>query len=221
MTTLALFDLDHTLIPFDSGMAWTRHLVALGALDACAEQRHLDFCHQYVAGTLDIRAMHRALLAPLAGVAPARLESWRESFARSMLERLPAATRTLVDDHRARGDLCAIVTATQRLVAEPFARAFGIEHLVASEAAMHDGCPSGETAGLPCYREHKVTQVEAWLARIGAPPLAAIERSWFYSDSIGDIALLRRVTHPVAVNPDARLREQCRKAGWPVLEPAS
>ena len=29
---LALFDLDHTLIPFDSGMAWTRFLTTRGIL---------------------------------------------------------------------------------------------------------------------------------------------------------------------------------------------
>jgi phosphoserine phosphatase len=63
---LALFDLDHTLIPFDSGMAWTRHLMRQGALDAQAEARYLGFCQQYVAGTLDIHAMVRANLLPLA-----------------------------------------------------------------------------------------------------------------------------------------------------------
>lgn len=218
MTTLALFDLDHTLIPFDSGMAWMQHLVGLGVVDARAEQRYLDFCHQYVAGTLDIHAMHRAVLEPLAGVEPAQRDAWRERFAQATQARLPEAMRTLVADHRARGDLCAIVTATQRLIAEPFARAFGIAHLVASEAVMHDGRPTGEIDGLPCYRDHKVTHVDAWMRRIGAPPLAAIERSWFYTDSIGDLALLRCVTNPVAVNPDARLRAHCRAAGWPVLK---
>ena len=57
---LALFDLDHTLIPFDSGMAWTRFLVGRGRLPADAEERYLGYCHQYVAGTLDMHAMHRA-----------------------------------------------------------------------------------------------------------------------------------------------------------------
>ena len=62
---LALFDLDHTLIPFDSGMAWTRFLVERGVLPAEAEQTYLDYCRQYVAGTLDIQAMHFASVAPL------------------------------------------------------------------------------------------------------------------------------------------------------------
>lgn len=215
---LALFDLDHTLIPFDSGMAWTRHLIALGALDADAEPRYLAFCQQYVDGTLDIHAMHRALLAPLREVEPAQLRQWREGFARTLAGRFSPAMRARVAEHRAQGDLCAIVTATERLIAEPFAQALALEHLVATEAETIDGRPSGEIAGLPCYREHKVAHVDAWLRRIGAPPLAAFGQSFFYSDSISDLALLQRVTHPVAVRPDARLREHCRRAGWRLLD---
>ena len=63
--TLALFDLGHTLIPFDSGMTWTRFLVERGVLSADAEAAYLAYCHQYVAGTLGIHAMHRACLQPL------------------------------------------------------------------------------------------------------------------------------------------------------------
>ena len=215
---LALFDLDHTLIDFDSGMAWTQHLVEQGVLGAADEQRYLDFCHQYVAGTLDIHAMQRAVMVPLMRVDPDRLQQWRRQFAQSMARRLSAGAKSLVAGHRERGDLCAIVTATSRWVAEPSAQAFGIGHLVATEWAMKDGRPGGAIDGLPCYREHKPTRVEAWLAGLGLPPLAAFEASWFYSDSASDIALLQCVTHPVAVRPDPRLRERCRTAGWPVIE---
>ncbi len=215
---LALFDLDHTLIPFDSGMAWTRHLIALGALEAEAEQRYLGYCHQYVAGTLDIHAMHRAVVAPLAAFEPAQLHAWREDFARRMADRLSPAMHETLERHRAKGDLCAIVTATSRLVAEPFARACGIEHLVATEPVVIDGRPVGDIEGLPCYREHKVARVAAWLGGLGMPPLDQAEASWFYSDSVSDLPLLQCVTHPVAVRPDARLRELCRDRGWLVMD---
>jgi HAD superfamily hydrolase (TIGR01490 family) len=215
---IALFDLDHTLIPFDSGMAWTQHLVRHGALEPAAEQRYLDFCHQYVAGTLDIHAMHRANMAPLAGFELPQLQAWREGFAREIKALLPPGMLELVGRHRAQGDLCAIVTATSRWVAEPFARGFGIEHLLATEAVMSHGRPGPEIDGLPCFREHKVTKVEAWLAGLGAPPLARAQASWFYSDSASDLPLLQAVRHPVAVRPDARLRAHALAAGWPMLD---
>ena len=217
--SLALFDLDHTLIDFDSGHAWTRFLVARGVLPADAEARYIGFCHDYVAGTLDIHAMHRAVVGPLGAHAPARLQAWREDFAAEIAPRLPAAMRELVAAHRDAGHLCAVVTATSRFVAEPFARAFGIGHLVATEPVLDaDGRPTGEIDGLPCFREHKVARVAAWLAGRGPRTLRDHERSWFYSDSISDLPLLQAVTHPVAVRPDPKLRAAAEAAGWRVID---
>jgi HAD superfamily hydrolase (TIGR01490 family) len=217
---LALFDLDHTLIPFDSGMAWTRFLVRVGALDEGAEARYLDFCQQYVAGTLDISAMVRANLLPLAAFEPEQLAQWRQRFEREIAEQLPDdAMRARVAHHLGRGDLCAIVTATERLVAESFARAFGIGHLVATEGVLINGRPTGEIDGLPCFREHKLTRVQQWLAGLNTAPdtIGAFDESFFYSDSINDLPLLEAVTHPVAVRPDERLRAHAEKAGWQLL----
>jgi HAD superfamily hydrolase (TIGR01490 family) len=221
---LALFDLDHTLIPFDSGMAWTQFLVSVGALPAEAEARYLECCQHFVAGKLDIHAMHRTGMAVLAGVpAPLRAQ-WGREFELRMAARVPMAMRVIVRKHLDSGDLCAIVTATSRLIAEPFARLFGVRHLLATEAATADGSPqgtlTGEIAGLPCHREHKVTRVGHWLA--GCRPqqaggLAAFDRSWFYSDSASDLPLLEAVSHPVAVRPDRRLHAHALREGWPII----
>jgi HAD superfamily hydrolase (TIGR01490 family) len=220
---LALFDLDHTLIPFDSGMAWTRFLVREGALDEEAEARYLGFCHQYVAGTLDIRAMVRANLLPLAAFEPAQLAQWRARFEHEIAAQLPDdAMRARVAHHLERGDLCAVVTATERLVAEPFARAFGIEHLIATEGVMVHGRPTGEIAGLPCFREHKLTRVQAWLGGLStaSDSIDGFDESFFYSDSINDLPLLEAVTHPVAVRPDERLRTYANAQGWMLIDAA-
>lgn len=222
---LALFDLDHTLIPFDSGLAWVRFLTARQVLPAEAEAQYLAYCFQYQSGTLDIREMHRASVQPLTRLSRSRLKQWLCEFEVEMAPRVPQSMRSLVRQHQQAGDLCAIVTATMRLIAEPFAHLFGIDHLVATEPATIDGTPDGaltaEIAGEPCFREQKVTRVNRWLAqRQSDPPsnLGAFRQSWFYSDSVNDLPLLRAVSHPVAVRPDVRLRELAKEERWPILD---
>jgi HAD superfamily hydrolase (TIGR01490 family) len=226
---LALFDLDHTLIPFDSGMAWTQYLVEAGVLPASVLEAYLAPCRAHVTGRLDIHAVHRALVAPLAAYPAALVAQWGREFEQRLAPRIPPAMLALVRCHQQAGDLCAMVTATTRFVAEPAARLFGISEVLATEPATVDGRPggaySGEIAGLPCYREHKPTRVAQWLAARpadGAVPapatLAGFARSWFYSDSAGDLPLLQCVTDPVAVRPDLRLRAAAQAAGWSILD---
>ena len=217
---LALFDLDHTLIPFDSGLAWTRFLQARGVLSPDAEDVYLGFARQYVAGTLDIRAMHRAGVAPLAVHPLPQLQAWAQEFQVAMAPKLTADMQALVRRHRDADDLCAIVTATTRLVSEPFARLFGVPHLVATEAEVFNNRLTGAIEGEPCFRQLKVLRVGEWLADGLRPPrsLADFEQSWFYSDSVSDLPLLQAVTHPVAVRPDERLRVHAMARGWQLLD---
>lgn len=213
---LALFDLDHTLIPFDSGMAWTRFLIEEGVLGPEFETLYLEECKLYVQGRLDIHALHRAMVAPLRALPPAELDRRLQAFGERLRPTLPAAAQALVARHREAGELCCVITATTRFIAERFARGFGIEHLLATEAALDaEGRLTGEIDGLPCYREHKLTRLRQWLASRGLG-LEDFECSAFYSDSFNDLPLMQAVSHPVAVRPDPRLREVAERQGWPI-----
>lgn len=213
---LALFDLDHTLVPFDTGMAWTQFLIARGRLDPGFEAYYLGQCQRYVDGTLDIHALHRTMVGTLADQPRATLNAWLDEFEAAMAARLPAPARALVAGHRAAGDVCVLVTATTHFLAERLARGFGIEHVLATVAEERDGRFTGEIDGLPCFREHKVERVEAWLAAQGRT-LATVEHAVFYSDSASDLPLLRAVHEPVAVRPDARLQAIAQARGWRIV----
>ncbi len=215
---LALFDLDHTLIPFDSGLAWTEWLAAQGLLPADAPQRHLDLCREYVAGRQDITGLHRATVAPIAHLTPGDRAGLAQGFATAMSPWLPAASQALVARHHNAGHHCVLVTATTRFIAEVFARLFGLHDLIATESALDSaGRLTGELVGEPCWGAHKVAHVEAWLARRQAPRLADCTFSTFYSDSASDLPLLEAVQQPVAVRPDERLRAVALERGWAVL----
>ena len=214
---IALFDLDHTLIPFDSGSMFTRHLASLGALDDGFEAQYLEYCRRYADGTVDMMAMHRFTVGALGVHDPATLAQWLLDFRATIAPRVPPAARELVARHLAARDACALVTATTRFVAEAFASVFGLTEVLATEPESDDqGRYTGEIVGMACFREHKIAHVQAWLARRGAR-WEDVERSWFYSDSINDLPLLEAVTDPVVVDPDPALRAQALARGWPIM----
>jgi HAD superfamily hydrolase (TIGR01490 family) len=216
---LALFDLDHTLIPMDSDHEWGRFTVRLGWRDAEDFGRANDrFYAQYKAGTLDIAEYVRFATAAIRerGAGPSR-----EAHARFMQDVVrPGITPQaleLVRQHRQAGDRVLIVTATNEFVTRPIAEAFGVADLIAIELERDaQGLPTGEIRGVPSFREGKVARVEQWLSQQGCS-WADVTQSTFYSDSINDLALLEHVSDPVATNPDDRLRALAEQRGWRLL----
>ncbi|WP_300649118.1 HAD family phosphatase [Hydrogenophaga sp.] len=216
---LALFDLDHTLIPFDSDYAWGEFTVKLGWRDGDSFSKANDgFYADYKAGTLDI---HRYVRFAIEAVRERGLTTAREAHARFMAEVvLPSLKDTalsLVRAHQAAGDTVVIVTATNEFVTRPIARAFGVDELIAIDLATDErGEPTGEIRGTPSFREGKVARVEQWLAARGLE-WAGVQHSTFYSDSMNDMPLLEKVQEPVATNPDARLQAIALERGWRIL----
>jgi HAD superfamily hydrolase (TIGR01490 family) len=215
---LALFDLDNTLLAGDSDYEWGQFLVDRGVLERDAyEAQNRAYFEQYVAGTLDIHEYLGFALRPLAEHAPEDLARWHAEFMRKrILPMVTAASRALVRRHLERGDLCAIITATNSFVTAPIAREFGVSHLIATEPESRDGRFTGRVAGTPCFREGKVRRLEEWLAAQRAS-LGEFAESAFYSDSHNDLPLLERVTRPVAVDPDEQLQAEARRRRWEVI----
>ncbi|MCS6765104.1 MAG: HAD-IB family hydrolase [Candidatus Protistobacter heckmanni] len=220
---LALFDLDHTLLPIDSDHEWGRFLARIGAVDAEEYARKNEqFYQEYKDGKLDIHGFLRFALAPLAAYPREQLAAWHKQFMDEIiLPEIKPQARELVERHRKAGDLTAVVTATNSFVTGPIAALFGVEHLLATEPATEGGADgarfTGEVEGLPNFREGKVTRCEDWLHSLGLD-WGSFGASHFYSDSANDVPLLEKVTHPVATNPDERLRSLAQARGWPVLE---
>ena len=216
---LALFDLDGTLLAIDSDHAFGEFMVRLGWADGEAFRRTNDeFYAQYQAERLDVAQYVRFATS-----------AWRE---RSALE-LAAAQRRFIDEvirpslhdnarallrrHAQAGDRIAIVTATNEVVTRPIATLLGVDTLIATELQRDpSGRVSGEVLGVPSFREGKVARVQAWLASQGLR-LQDFERSFFYSDSTNDLALLEHVSDPVATNPAPALQRIAQQRGWPIL----
>lgn len=224
---LALFDLDHTLLPLDSDHAWGEFLVRRGKVDAEAYAQANDrFYGQYRDGSLDINAYLRFALEPLGRLAPDELVQLHAAFMDEVIEAavLPQAL-ALVRMHQERGAVCVLITATNEFVTAPIAQRFGIEHLIACQVEQREGRYTGQPAGIASFREGKLQRLIAWLDACGALEnhnAQTLDRiladAVFYSDSWNDLPLLSRVGHPVATNADERLRAHALRLGWQTLD---
>ena len=216
---LALFDLDNTLLAGDSDAEWGRFLVRHGIVDAELYARENErFYNDYKSGCLDIAAFLRFALAPLARLSRAELDALHGQYMQEVVRPMIAPkTQALLQQHRDAGDLIAIITATNRFVTGPIARELGVEHLIATEVAMDaEGRLTGDSYGTPCFQGGKIVRLQQWLAEQGYT-WEQFDDSFFYSDSLNDLPLLEQVRHPVAVDPDAVLRDTALTRGWPVL----
>ena len=220
---LALFDLDHTLLPIDSDYAWGVFTTTIGWTDPVDFSRRNDeFFAHYRAGTLDVHDYVRfATDAVRRHGEEQSVAAHNEFMAKVVLPAIKPQALALVRQHQESGDEVIIVTATNEFVTRPIATAFGVSELIAVELERDTapggmGWITGEIKGVPSAREGKVTRVEQWLA--------SRELGWtdvdctFYTDSMNDLSLMERVSHPVATNPDERLRAIALERGWRILD---
>lgn len=216
---LALFDLDHTLLPLDSDYEWGEFTIRLGWNDPVEFARRNDeFYAHYQAGTLNVHDYVRFATEAVRQRGPDAAAAAHAQFMREVIEpAIRPQALELIRQHQSAGDQVVIVTATNEFVTRPIAKALGVQELLAVQLARDaNGWYTGEIDGIPTMRQGKVLRMEQWLAdrKLG---WADVE-STFYSDSMNDVPLLEKVNHPVATNPDARLRALAQERGWRILD---
>ncbi len=216
---LALFDLDHTLLPLDSDQSWGEFTLSLGWVDPDTFQaKNNGFYADYQAGCLDIHDYVRFSTAAVREKGPVAASAAHALFMERVIRPaiLPAAL-DLVEQHRRRGERLVMVTATNEFVTRPIAEAFGMDVLLAVELERDaQGHFTGEIAGVPSLREGKVTRVQQWLAAQGKH-LNDVHAT-FYSDSMNDLPLLEQVQQPVVTNGSAALRQIAQERDWRILD---
>ena len=210
--SLAIFDLDNTLLAGDSDYSWGEFLVAKNLVDAELYRISNDrFYEQYKAGTLNIQEYLAFSLAPLTHYSMDELDVLHDEFMSTYIEpmMLPKA-QALLNEHRARGDYLLIITATNSFVTHPIAKRLGVDDILASDAEIIDNRYTGKSTGTPCFQNGKVTRLHDWLSTHKYP----LDGAYFYSDSINDLPLLELVPNPVVVDGDERLSAAAKERGW-------
>ncbi|CAN5630952.1 hypothetical protein BH20ACT2_BH20ACT2_00610 [soil metagenome] len=208
------FDLDRTLLRGASGPIITEALKAAGVIpDRSLPGERLVYRFFNVVGeTLPSMFLTRQMARVAGGwdrstvqeagrVACARLHDDVQPFARLLIER-----------HRADGVPVVLATTSPYDLVAPLAELLHFDDVIATRYGERDGAYDGTIVGDFVWGRGKLASVRRW-AEEHDVDLAA---SWAYSDSFYDLPLLSAVAHPVAVNPDPRMRLVALARRWPV-----
>ncbi|MGZ3423221.1 MAG: HAD family hydrolase [Polyangiales bacterium] len=210
--TVALFDMDRTLVRKNTAQLYVRYQRRNGEASMLDSLRVAWWVAQYTIGIVDAEGVAVKVLRGLEGihenVMAARCDDW---FRRDVVHHVGEEARRTVARHLGSGDVCAIVTGAWRYSADPLARALEIPHVIATELERDaEGRFTGRHIQPLCYGHGKIARSEALAKEHGY----SLRDATFYSDSISDLPLLEAVGTPVAVNPDPRLLRVARARGW-------
>jgi HAD superfamily hydrolase (TIGR01490 family) len=136
-----------------------------------------------------------------------------ESVLRPLLYEEPLR---LVEHHRARGERVYIVSATLQEIVQHIADDLGFDGAIGSTCEVIDGVYTGRSL----RAAHGVGKANA-VRELAAAEGFDLAESTAYSDSYSDVPFLEAVGHPIAANPDRKLRRIAAERGWPVVRFAS
>ncbi len=208
------FDVDHTLTRRSSGSRFVRLAMRRRILPRRLLFVIAWYSLTYRLGIMRIRAREEGL-PPLRGLRRETLEEVaRESFEKWLKADLFPGAVKLVQKLHAEGRRVVLATSSLDFIVEPLARDLAVDGVLATTLEFRDGVCTGKLAGNPMFRGGKKAAVLAWLRQNAVEPGSCS----FYSDSAYDLPLLEAVGHPVAVNPDRRLRRIARARGWDLME---
>lgn len=210
----ALFDMDRTLLDTSSGQLYARYSYRQGRL---GRKELIQVAWLGVLswlGILNIDKIMPRLLADAAGDDELELSLFSERwFAEDLVSHITERGRQRVVEHQEQGHVAAIVSGSTQYAVQPVAAHLGMAgKYVCTHLESKDGRLTGQIVQPVCYGPGKVV----WAERFAAEHDVDLMASYFYTDSISDLPLLEAVKHPVAVNPDPRLRRLAHKRGWPI-----
>ena len=214
MSGIDFFDVDHTLTRRSSGARYIslamqkgvlpRHLLFVVGWYALTYRLGLFKLRQYGEGFPYLKGLSMIVLESLA----------RESFESRLKDDMFGDGLALVRKCQAAGRLVVLATSSLDIIVAPLAGYIGVKEVLATTLEFDGEKCTGRLAGVPMFRAEKRKRVIEYAAGKGI----SLSDCSFYSDSIYDLPLLEAVGHPVAVNPDFRLRRLARSRAWTVMD---
>lgn len=212
--TLAIFDLDNTLLEGDTDTLWGEFLYQKGVMDLAFVRKVRKFFRDHQKASMDIQAYAECLLSPLKTYPLRQMEALREEFLSQTASRIRPAMLERVNWHRTKKHTLLMITNSHGFITEPIGQLLGFSSRICTQPEFRDGGYTGRLDGIPAYGDGKILRLSAWLQ----DHRLSLEHSWAYSDSYSDLPLLSLVENPVAVTPDDQLRRHAQEHHWRLME---
>lgn len=212
---IAFFDLDKTLLPWNSATVWVRSEMAAGKISWRQALRGYYWILRYQLGFTEVESVYREALRVYAGDPEEEVAGRTVEFYRSFIQgHYRPGAREALERHRAAGDQLVLLTSSSPYLSALVAEELALDGFISSVYEVDDtGVITGQPAAL-CVGNGKRTLAEAYATERGI----ALGECTFYTDSASDLPALEAVGTPVAVNPDPKLRRAARSRGWQIAD---
>jgi HAD superfamily hydrolase (TIGR01490 family) len=221
MSSFAFFDLDHTLLPFDTQPLFANYVLRrerwrIAYLLGVAPLGLLRLCK--LAPTVLVK---RAFLNFLWGMKRERLQNLAREFADTEVMRwVYPELRAIIEEHRAAGRMLILNTASPDFYPHEIARVLGFDHCVATKVEVEETVKfMPRVIGENNKREEKLARMRLEIPAVAGATAKQLRASWSYSDSEADLPLLEFAGNAVLVHPNAELEELGKERGWQVIRP--
>ena len=165
---------------------------------------------------MDIHAYVNFTLQPILQLNGEERSVLHAEFMQKIIEPMILASgENLLNKHHRESDDCVLITATNSFITQPIANRLGVDVLLATDLEMAEDKFTGKIQGIPCYQQGKVEKLNEWMERTRSD--YDLSEACFYTDSINDLGLLKKVGEPIAVDPDQQLEEVARANNWQII----
>ncbi|CAN5808149.1 HAD family hydrolase [soil metagenome] len=219
--SFAFFDLDHTLLPFDTQAMFCNYVLQ--------QERSRSF---FLLGFLPIAILRACKLVPtvtakrafmgyLTGMDRETLRSRARNFAEKVVKpQIYPELLAIIEAHRSAGRILVLNTASPDFYPHEIARILGFDHCIATKVEPHDPMPFMPVViGSNNKREAKIAAMRRELPEVAAATEQQLRDSWSYSDSAADLPLLEFAGNAMLIHPNTALAAIGVDRGWKILKP--
>ncbi len=218
----AIFDLDHTILPFDTQALFCNYILQ--------RERWRTLFHLTFAPVALLKACRivstatakRAFLNHLAGMKREALIALAKDFAELVVKpSVYPELLAIIEEHRTAGRTLILNTASPDFYAHEIARVLGFDHCIATRVEVHDKMLlMPRVIGENNKRAVKIARMKVEIPEVANADEAVLRDSWSYSDSAADLPLLEFTGNAVLIHPNASMEAIGKQRGWQILRPA-